>query len=69
MAFSKEQLIQIINDRERVLFADEIQESFLSDKLGRLKGKADALVFVKSHYSGFVLIILYLIFCWYQMIF
>lgn len=38
----------IIKDNSRVVFGTEIEDKFLSDTLGRLKGNADALVFVKS---------------------
>lgn len=38
-------LLQIISDSERVVPAGKIEEKFLTDTLGRLKGKADALVF------------------------
>ena len=38
-------LMQIIPDPERVIPAGKIEEKFLTDTLGRLKGKADALVF------------------------
>lgn len=38
-------LLQIIPDPERVIPAGKIENKFLTDTLGRLKGKADALVF------------------------
>lgn len=44
----KADISSIINDNSRVVFDAEIEGNFLSDTLGRLKGKADALVFVKS---------------------
>ncbi len=40
-------LYEIINDRSRVI-TKNIEEKYLSDTLGRLKGNAAALVFVKS---------------------
>lgn len=42
-----EALKAVIKDENRVVFAD-IPEEYLSDTLGRLKGTASALVFVKS---------------------
>ncbi len=48
MAISKDKILEIVKDRERVVFSEQIKDIFLSDKLGRIKGKADALVFVKS---------------------
>lgn len=44
----KEKLKEIITDSDRLVFGDSIEKKFLSDSLGRLSGKADALVFVKS---------------------
>lgn len=43
-----EKLKSIIKEENRVLFGNEIESKFLSDKLGRKKGSASALVFVKS---------------------
>lgn len=42
------ELSKIIKDEERVVYGDKIEQKFLSDTLGRKKGKACALVFVKS---------------------
>ncbi len=42
------ELSKIIKDEERVVYGDRIEQKFLSDTLGRKKGKACALVFVKS---------------------
>lgn len=42
------ELSKIIKDEERVVYGDKIEQKFLSDTLGRKKGKASALVFVKS---------------------
>ena len=42
------QLSSIINDSSRVVFAPNIEQKYLSDTLGRKKGSASALVFVKS---------------------
>ncbi len=42
------ELSKIIKDEERVVYCDKIEQKFLSDTLGRKKGKASALVFVKS---------------------
>ncbi len=41
-------LSSIITDSERVVYGSGIQNAYLSDTLGRKKGKADALVFAKS---------------------
>ncbi len=41
-------LLSLIGDPERVIRDEEIEESYLSDTLGRLKGKAQALIFVLS---------------------
>ena len=42
------QLKTIIQDPARVIFAENIEEKYLSDQLGRKKGNASALVFVES---------------------
>ncbi|MBO7583293.1 MAG: FAD-binding protein [Treponema sp.] len=42
------QLKTIIQDPTRVIFAENIEEKYLSDQLGRKKGNASALVFVES---------------------
>ena len=42
------QLTTLIQDSSRVVFAPDIEEKYLSDQLGRKKGKASALVFVTS---------------------
>lgn len=42
------ELSKIIKDEERVVYGGKIEQKFLSDTLGRKKGKASALVFVKS---------------------
>lgn len=44
----KTDILQIIKDESRVFFDKQIEGSFLSDTLGRLVGKADALVFATS---------------------
>ena len=41
------QLKTIIQDPTRVIFAEDIEEKYLSDQLGRKKGNASALVFVE----------------------
>lgn len=41
----KTDILQIIKDESRVVFDKQIEGRFLSDTLGRLVGKADALVF------------------------
>lgn len=41
-------ILQIIKDESRVVFDKQIEGRFLSDTLGRLVGKADALVFATS---------------------
>lgn len=43
-----EALYRIIGDRERVVPGPSLESRYLSDTLGRLKGRADALVFVTS---------------------
>ncbi|MBR1683716.1 MAG: FAD-binding protein [Clostridia bacterium] len=43
-----EALQGLIGERERVIPASRIEPNYLSDTLGRLKGEAEALVFVKS---------------------
>lgn len=43
----RESLLEIIGDEKRVI-TENIDEKYLSDNLGRRKGKAAALVFVKS---------------------
>lgn len=43
-----QELLKLIGDPERVVSGEQIEEKYLSDTLGRLKGKADALVFVRS---------------------
>ena len=48
MAINRDKILEIVKDSERVVFSEQIKDIFLSDKLGRIKGKADALVFVKS---------------------
>lgn len=47
MYLNKEALRDIINDDSRIVFED-IEPRFLSDNLGRLKGRADVLVFPVS---------------------
>lgn len=47
MDFHKEALKEIIRDESRIRF-EQIEPRFLSDNLGRLKGRADALVFPVS---------------------
>ena len=42
------QLSTLIQDSSRVVFAPDIESKYLSDQLGRKKGKASALVFVTS---------------------
>ena len=44
----KTDILQIIKDESRVFFDKQIEGRFLSDTLGRLVGKADALVFATS---------------------
>lgn len=44
----KTDILQIIKDESRVVFDKQIEGRFLSDTLGRLVGKADALVFATS---------------------
>lgn len=44
----KTDILQIIKDESRVVFDKQIEGRFLSDTLGRLVGKADALVFAAS---------------------
>lgn len=44
----KTDILQIIKDESRVVFDKQIECRFLSDTLGRLVGKADALVFATS---------------------
>ncbi|WP_307771508.1 FAD-binding oxidoreductase [uncultured Treponema sp.] len=44
----KTDILQIIKDESRVVFDKQIEVRFLSDTLGRLVGKADALVFATS---------------------
>lgn len=44
----KTDILQIIKDESRVFFDKQIEGRFLSDTLGRLVGKADALVFAIS---------------------
>lgn len=44
----KTDILQIIKDESRVVFDKQIEGRFLSDTLGRLIGKADALVFATS---------------------
>lgn len=44
----KTDILQIIKDESRVFFDKQIEGGFLSDTLGRLVGKADALVFATS---------------------
>lgn len=39
-----EKLQEIISDPERIILGDQIEESYLTDTLGRLKGYAEALV-------------------------
>lgn len=48
MAINRDKILEIVKDSERVVFSEQIKDIYLSDKLGRIKGKADALVFVKS---------------------
>ncbi len=43
-----EDLLKLIGEKERVVPGDRIEEKYLSDTLGRLKGKAQALVFAES---------------------
>lgn len=43
-----EELSDIIGDAERVIYDKNIENKYLSDTLGRKKGSASALVFVKS---------------------
>ena len=42
------ELSKIIQDESRVIFAENIEQKYLSDQLGRKKGNASALVFVTS---------------------
>ncbi len=42
------QLSKIIKDKDRVVYAPDIEQKYLSDTLGRKKGSASALVFAKS---------------------
>lgn len=44
----KTDILKIIKDESRVVFDKQIEGRFLSDTLGRLVGKADALVFATS---------------------
>ena len=41
-------LASLVQDPARVVFASDIEEKYLSDQLGRKKGRASALVFVTS---------------------
>ncbi|MBQ0051933.1 MAG: FAD-binding protein [Treponema sp.] len=43
-----EKLREIISDAGRIFYADSIDQKYLSDTLGRKRGSASALVFVKS---------------------
>lgn len=48
MVISKQALRNIIADKSRLIFDENIPAEYLSDALGRLKGKAEALVFALS---------------------
>jgi glycolate oxidase len=47
MTIHQDILQSIIPDHKRLIF-DNIQPKYLSDTLGRLHGKADALIFARS---------------------
>lgn len=48
MGIDKQALGRIVPDKTRLLFGSSIPQEYLSDALGRLKGKAEALVFPLS---------------------